>query len=74
MAVDENNEAPIFEIKSVDDIDKIPEQYLRELSKDYFTTITKLEVFLEPLGIKIGGSKFQPNGLGEITVNIKGSL
>jgi hypothetical protein len=74
MAVDENNEAPIFEIKSVDDIDKIPEQYLRELSKDYFTTITKLGAFLEPMGMKLGGGKFQPNGLGKITVNIKGSL
>ena len=71
MAVNKENENPIYEILKVEDIETIPDEHIREFACDIFKAYMHISEMLKPFGLKVGMGKFQPNGLGEVSYNVK---
>jgi hypothetical protein len=71
MAIDEKNGAPIYNVKTIEDVKTIPDENLREFAEDAMRLVISLFDKVGFLGIGFDGIRFQPNGLGEVSYNLK---
>lgn len=60
-----------YTVTTLEDIANIPDEHIRELACDLFNTYQHVSKQLKPFGVNLGAIHFTPNGLGNVSFNIK---